>query len=210
MEQLDAVESYLRGLQDRICAALAQADGQAFATDEWTRADHLRGRGRSRILKDGALFEQAGVGFSDVGGDTLPAAATALRPELAGARWRALGVSLVVHPRNPHVPTSHANVRYFEAQPPEGDPVWWFGGGFDLTPFYPVAEDVRHWHGTARALRWLRSAALRRAQGLVRPLFPPEAPRGGAWGRRPVLRRSQRRRLRAQLRLPARGRRRVP
>jgi coproporphyrinogen III oxidase len=152
MEQLDAVESYLRGLQDRICAALAQADGQAFATDEWTRADHLRGRGRSRILKDGALFEQAGVGFSDVGGDTLPAAATALRPELAGARWRALGVSLVVHPRNPHVPTSHANVRYFEAQPPEGDPVWWFGGGFDLTPFYPVAEDVRHWHGTARAL----------------------------------------------------------
>ncbi len=152
MEQLDAVESYLRGLQDRICAALAQADGQAFAADEWTRADHLRGRGRSRVLKDGALFEQAGVGFSDVGGDTLPAAATALRPELAGARWRALGVSLVVHPRNPHVPTSHANVRYFEAQPPEGDPVWWFGGGFDLTPFYPFDEDVVHWHTVARDL----------------------------------------------------------
>jgi len=152
MEQLDAVETYLCSLQDRICAALAQADGQSFATDEWTRSDHLRGRGRSRILKDGALFEQAGVGFSDVGGDTLPAAATALRPELAGARWRALGVSLVVHPRNPHVPTSHANVRYFEAQPPDGEPVWWFGGGFDLTPFYPVAEDVVHWHRTARDL----------------------------------------------------------
>jgi coproporphyrinogen III oxidase len=154
MDQLAAVESYLRDLQDRICAAFERADGGGarFAEDAWTRSDHLTGGGRSRVLKDGAVFEQAGVGFSDVGGQTLPAAATAMRPELAGARWRALGVSVVVHPRNPHVPTSHANVRYFEAQPPGGAPVWWFGGGFDLTPFYPVAGDVRHWHEVAQAL----------------------------------------------------------
>jgi coproporphyrinogen III oxidase len=153
MDQLAAVEAYLRDLQDRMCAAFEAADGLArFAEDAWTRSDHLTGGGRSRVLKDGAVFEQAGVGFSDVGGDTLPAAATAMRPELAGARWRALGVSVVVHPRNPHVPTSHANVRYFEAQPPGGAPVWWFGGGFDLTPFYPEAEDVLHWHRTAQAL----------------------------------------------------------
>jgi coproporphyrinogen III oxidase len=153
MDQLAAVEAYLRDLQDRICAALQAADGgPRFTEDAWTRGDHLRGAGRSRVLKDGAVFEQAGVGFSDVGGDALPAAATAVRPELAGARWRALGVSLVVHPRNPHLPTSHANVRYFEAQPASGPPVWWFGGGFDLTPFYPVADDVRHWHRTAQAL----------------------------------------------------------
>ena len=154
MDQLSAVEAYLRDLQDRICAALqaADGDGRRFAEDAWTRSDHLRGAGRSRVLKEGAVFEQAGVGFSDVGGDQLPAAATAMRPELAGARWRALGVSLVVHPRNPHLPTSHANVRYFEAQPASGPAVWWFGGGFDLTPFYPVADDVRHWHRTAQAL----------------------------------------------------------
>jgi coproporphyrinogen III oxidase len=154
MDQLAAVESYLRGLQDRICAALAQADGGAadFAEDAWTREGHLQGLGRSRVLKEGAVFEQAGVGFSDVGGAALPAAASAMRPELAGASWRALGVSVVVHPRNPHLPTSHANVRYFEARPPEGEPVWWFGGGFDLTPFYPVAEDVLHWHRSAAAL----------------------------------------------------------
>jgi coproporphyrinogen III oxidase len=153
MDQLGLVETYLRALQDRICAALEQADaGAAFKEDAWTRDGQLQGGGRSRVLKDGALFEQAGVGFSDVGGAALPAAASALRPELAGASWRALGVSLVVHPRNPHVPTSHANVRYFEARPPGGEPVWWFGGGFDLTPFYPVAQDVLHWHRTARDL----------------------------------------------------------
>jgi coproporphyrinogen III oxidase len=150
-----AVDAYLRDLQDRICAALEQADGGArFAEDAWTRpADGpLRGGGRSRVMKDGAVFEQAGVGYSDVGGDALPPAATAHRPELAGAPWRAVGVSLVIHPRNPHVPTSHANVRYFEAQPPGRAPVWWFGGGFDLTPFYPVDADVRHWHRVARNL----------------------------------------------------------
>jgi coproporphyrinogen III oxidase len=153
MDQLAAVEAYLRDLQDRICAAFEALDGSGrFVQDEWTRDGHLQGSGRSRVLKEGAVFEQAGVGFSDVGGATLPAAASALRPELAGAAWRALGVSVVVHPRNPHVPTSHANVRYFEAHPPGGEPVWWFGGGFDLTPFYPVAADVQGWHEVAQAL----------------------------------------------------------
>lgn len=151
MDQLLAVESYLRGLQDRLCAGLAGADGEGeFREDLWQRPEG--GGGRSRVLKEGRVFEQAGVGFSDVSGSSLPASATAHRPELAGATWRALGVSLVVHPRNPHVPTSHANVRYFQAQPPEGSPIWWFGGGFDLTPFYPVDADVQHWHRVAREL----------------------------------------------------------
>ena len=159
MDQLAAVETYLRDLQERICAALAAADGGAnFQEDRWQREPGeggslaLAGGGRSRVLKQGAVFEQAGVGFSDVSGDALPASATAHRPELAGARWRALGVSLVIHPRNPYVPTSHANVRFFQAQPAQGDPIWWFGGGFDLTPFYPFDEDVRHWHRVARDL----------------------------------------------------------
>jgi coproporphyrinogen III oxidase len=148
---IDRVQAFLRDLQDRLCGALEDADGGArFVEDRWTRAEG--GGGRSRVLKDGAVFEQAGVGFSDVSGATLPPTATALRPALAGAPWRAVGVSLVLHPRNPHVPTAHANVRFFHAQPPGGEPVWWFGGGFDLTPFYPVDEDVRHWHRVARDL----------------------------------------------------------
>ena len=151
----DAVDAYLRDLQDRICAAFEHADGGArFVEDAWTRpaGGPLQGGGRTRVLREGALFEQAGIGFSDVGGAVLPPAATAHRPELAGAPWRAVGVSLVVHPRNPHVPTCHANVRYFEARPADAPPVWWFGGGFDLTPFYPVLDDVRHWHRVARDL----------------------------------------------------------
>ncbi len=151
MSQLDSVHDYLRSLQDRICTALAAADGGAdFAEETWQRPEG--GGGRSRVMKEGAVFEQAGVGFSDVSGVTLPASATAHRPELAGAPWRAVGVSLVIHPRNPYVPTSHANVRYFEAHPPGGEPIWWFGGGFDLTPFYPVDADVQHWHSVACAL----------------------------------------------------------
>jgi len=152
MTQLSAVEAYLRALQDRLSSALTVTDGgREFLEDNWQRAEG--GGGRSRVLKEGKVFEQAGVGFSDVSGSTLPASASALRPELAGASWRALGVSVVIHPRNPHVPTSHANVRYFEAQPPNGAaPIWWFGGGFDLTPFYPIDEDVRHWHRVARDL----------------------------------------------------------
>lgn len=146
-----AVRDYLMGLQNRICAGLEAEDGEAqFAEDQWTRAEG--GGGRSRVMKEGAVFEQAGVGFSDVSGTTLPASATAHRPELAGAPWRALGVSLVIHPRNPYVPTAHANVRYFEAQPEGREPIWWFGGGFDLTPFYPIDEDVQHWHRVARDL----------------------------------------------------------
>ena len=110
------------------------------------------GGGRTRVLKDGKVFEQAGVNYSRVTGDTLPASATAHRPELVGRSWTATGVSLVIHPWNPHVPTSHANVRYFEADKQGEEPVWWFGGGFDLTPFYPVDEDCVHWHSVARDL----------------------------------------------------------
>ena len=145
------VQAFLQDLQERLCRALEQADGSArFAEDAWTRAEG--GGGRTRVLKDGAVFEQGGVNFSLVGGDRMPPAATAHRPELAGRAWTALGVSLVLHPRNPHVPTTHLNVRYFEAHKPDAEPVWWFGGGFDLTPFYPVDADVRHWHQVAREL----------------------------------------------------------
>ena len=150
-ERLAAVETYLRGLQDRLCTAFESADGSArFAEDVWQRAEG--GGGRSRVLKDGRVFEQAGVGFSRVFGERLPPAASAHRPELAGRSWTALGVSVVVHPHNPHVPTTHMNVRYFEARAQGAAPVWWFGGGFDLTPFYPRDEDVRHWHTVARDL----------------------------------------------------------
>jgi coproporphyrinogen III oxidase len=151
MSDFAAVHAFLRELQDRICAALEGADGGGrFQQEEWSRPEG--GGGRTRVLKEGAVFEQAGVNFSDVAGATLPPSATAHRPELAGAPWRAAGVSLVIHPRNPYVPTSHANVRFFEARPEGREPVWWFGGGFDLTPFYPFDEDVLHWHRVARDL----------------------------------------------------------
>lgn len=146
---LAAVKTYLLDLQDRICAALEAADGTAkFAEDNWTRAEG--GGGRSRVLANGPVFEKGGVGFSHVFGSKLPSSATAHRPELAGKTWQAMGVSLVIHPRNPHVPTSHANVRFFIADPDGPNPVWWFGGGFDLTPFYPREEDAVHWHRVAR------------------------------------------------------------
>ncbi|MCW5580388.1 MAG: oxygen-dependent coproporphyrinogen oxidase [Luteimonas sp.] len=151
MEQFEFVCDYLTGLQDRICSAIEALDGEArFSEDAWTRDEG--GGGRTRILRDGAVFEQAGVGFSDVSGTALPPSASAARPELAGASWRAVGVSLVIHPRNPHVPTTHANVRHFRAQRDGETVAWWFGGGFDLTPFYPVIDDVLHWHRTARDL----------------------------------------------------------
>lgn len=150
-EQVERAEHFLRELQDRICQAVEQADGQArFVEDAWTRP--AGGGGRTRVLRDGAVFEQAGVNFSLVHGDKLPPSATAHRPELAGGGFIATGVSLVLHPRNPYVPTTHANVRYFEARKEGVDPVWWFGGGFDLTPFYPFDEDVRHWHTVAHDL----------------------------------------------------------
>lgn len=145
-----AVKAYLLDLQDRICAVLAAEDGQAgFAEDAWERP--AGGGGRTRVLADGAVFEQAGVNFSYVAGDKLPPSATAQRPELAGRSFQAMGVSLVIHPRNPWVPTSHANVRFFVAEQADAPPVWWFGGGFDLTPYYGFAEDCTHWHRTAKA-----------------------------------------------------------
>ncbi|BAK78507.1 coproporphyrinogen III oxidase [Pseudogulbenkiania sp. NH8B] len=145
------VHAFLTDLQDRICTALQTADGGAsFVEDSWQREQG--GGGRSRVLTGGAVFEQAGVNFSHVTGDTLPPSATAHRPELAGRRWEAMGVSLVVHPENPYVPTSHANVRFFIAEKEGEAPVWWFGGGFDLTPFYGFEEDARHWHHVAHDL----------------------------------------------------------
>ncbi len=135
-------------LQSRICAELTELDGKAeFASDRWQRS--AGGGGTSRVLSDGAVFEQAGVGFSHVFGDQMPASATKHRPELAGKKFQAVGVSLVLHPRNPYIPTTHANFRFFSAG--EDKPIWWFGGGFDLTPYYPFMDDVLHWHQAAKA-----------------------------------------------------------
>jgi coproporphyrinogen III oxidase len=144
-----AVRAWLAELHESLAAAIERADGAArFSRDRWERPGG--GGGESRVLKDGALIEQGGVNFSEVSGTSLPASATHDRPALAGAPFSAMGVSLVLHPRNPHVPTTHLNLRFFSAEPPGAAPVWWFGGGFDLTPFYPVREDVLHWHRTAR------------------------------------------------------------
>jgi coproporphyrinogen III oxidase len=148
-DPLERVRDWLAGLQERLCLALEEADGRGrFALDAWQRAEG--GGGRTRVLKEGAVFEQGGVNFSQVHGERLPPSASAHRPEIAGRAWDAIGVSLVLHPRNPYVPTTHMNVRYFQARA-EGEPTtWWFGGGFDLTPFYPFDEDVLHWHRAAR------------------------------------------------------------
>ncbi len=150
MIDVDAVIDYLKSLQDNICSALEQADGTAtFKEDSWQREQG--GGGRTRVLADGAVIEKGGVNFSHVFGDQLPPSATAARPELAGCSFQAAGVSLVIHSHNPYVPTSHANVRVFIAEKEGADPVWWFGGGYDLTPFYPFEEDCRSWHETAKA-----------------------------------------------------------
>ena len=144
-----AVRNWLTGLQQGLVEAIERADGGArFGGDRWERPGG--GGGESRVLKDGALIEQGGVNFSEVTGANLPASATHDRPALAGAPFTAMGVSLVLHPKNPHVPTTHLNLRFFMAEPAQGAPMWWFGGGFDLTPYYPVREDVLHWHRTAR------------------------------------------------------------
>jgi coproporphyrinogen III oxidase len=146
---INAVTSYLLDLQDRICHALEQEDGRGrFVEDNWTREQG--GGGRTRVMSDGVVFEQGGINYSHVYGEGLPASATAHRPELAGCSFQAMGVSLVMHPHNPYVPTSHANVRFFMAEKEGSQPIWWFGGGFDLTPYYPFMEDVIHWHETAR------------------------------------------------------------
>ena len=148
-----AVRDYLLGLQDRITDATGAVDGQAFLTDSWEKppTERLRGSGRTRILEGGAVMERAGVGFSHVRGDTLPPSASANRPELSGRSFEAMGVSLVFHPRNPYVPTVHMNVRCFIAVKPDAEPVWWFGGGMDLTPYYGDAEDCAHFHRTCKA-----------------------------------------------------------
>ncbi|HEY8940452.1 MAG TPA: oxygen-dependent coproporphyrinogen oxidase [Cellvibrio sp.] len=144
-----AVKAYLLDLQDRICQALAAEDGGAeFIEDSWTRAEG--GGGRSRVLTNGNVIEKGGVNFSHVHGTQMPASATAHRPELAGRAFEAMGVSLVIHPHNPYVPTSHANVRFFIAEKEGAAPVWWFGGGYDLTPYYGNEADVIHWHQTAK------------------------------------------------------------
>jgi len=146
---ISRVEDYLRGLQKRIVTALEAADGQeTFREDRWERPGG--GGGESRVMVGGAVFEQAGVGFSHVFGDQLPPSATKSRPELAGRSFEAMGVSLVLHPHNPYVPTTHANFRFFLAANEQDEPVWWFGGGFDLTPYYPFREDVLSWHRNAR------------------------------------------------------------
>ena len=147
MSHIDQVKKYLQDLQDHLCTEFEQLDGAAvFARDPWQRP--AGGGGESRVLSGGQIFEQAGVGFSHVFGNEMPPSATKHRPELAGKQFQAVGVSLVLHPVNPYVPTTHANFRFFSAG--EENPVWWFGGGFDLTPYYPFREDVVHWHQTAK------------------------------------------------------------
>lgn len=144
------VREYLEDLQNRICIDLAAVDGKGeFVEDSWQREEG--GGGRSRVLNEGAVIEKGGVNFSHVMGAEMPASATAHRPELAGRRFEAMGVSLVIHPRNPYVPTSHANVRFFIAEKEGEAPVWWFGGGYDLTPYYGSDEDCIHWHSTAKS-----------------------------------------------------------
>jgi coproporphyrinogen III oxidase len=146
------VRTYLLGLQQSIIDALQVEDGHAFVTDGWTRApeERLQGDGLSRLVEEGGVFERGGCNFSHVKGPTLPPSATQHRPELAGAPFEAMGVSLVMHPRNPHVPTAHMNVRMFAALPAGQDPVVWFGGGMDLTPYYGFEEDATHFHRTCR------------------------------------------------------------
>ena len=147
---IKAVENYLLSLQDTICDALQHhEDGTAFEQDLWQREEG--GGGRTRVIADGKVLEKAGVNYSHVHGASLPPAASAARPELDGRAWQAMGLSLVIHPRNPFAPTSHANVRFFVAEKPGADAVWWFGGGFDLTPYYGFAEDCVHWHQQAHA-----------------------------------------------------------
>ena len=146
---IESVSTYLRTLQDTLCEALGafEEGGSGFHEDAWEQPN---GAGRTRVLQGGKVFEQAGVNFSHVHGSALPAAASARHPELAGNPFEAMGVSLVIHPHNPYMPTSHANVRFFIAEKEGEDPVWWFGGGYDLTPYYGNQEDCKHWHQTAK------------------------------------------------------------
>ncbi len=147
--KLKDVKKYLMQLQDTITKKLEEVDGGAtFSEEEWYRPGG--GGGRSRVIREGQIFEQGGVGYSHVFGEEMPGSATAHRPDLAGRNFNACGVSLVMHPHNPYIPTSHANVRFFIAEKEGSEPVWWFGGGFDLTPFYANDEDIKHWHQVCR------------------------------------------------------------
>ena len=147
---IEQVKIYLLSLQKKLCQRFEELDGQGqFVQDEWQRP--LGGSGLTCVMRNGAVFEGAGVNFSHVFGETLPPAASAARPELAGAQFSALGVSIVIHPHNPFVPTTHANIRFFVAEKTDGTAIWWFGGGFDLTPYYGFVEDCQHWHQNAKA-----------------------------------------------------------
>ncbi len=149
--QIQSVKKYLLSLQDNICQTLSHADDHGeFVEDSWQREEG--GGGRSRVLSKGSVIEQGGVNFSHVFGDKMPKSATAARPELEGRKFQAMGVSLVIHPNNPYVPTSHANVRFFIAEKAGEPSIWWFGGGFDLTPTYVFEEDAKHWHQVAKNL----------------------------------------------------------
>jgi coproporphyrinogen III oxidase len=147
MSHAHIVKKYLDDLQERITAALEARDVAKFRRDPWVRAEG--GGGETRVLSDGAVFERAGVSVSHVSGQKLPPSASNLRPHIVGAPFEAMGLSLVIHPRNPFVPTAHCNVRFIQADPPGTAPIWWFGGGFDLTPCYPFDDDVLHWHSIA-------------------------------------------------------------
>ena len=151
---IERLREFFMGLQDRITGAVSEADGQPFSEDAWTKEESspLRGDGRLRMIEEGALMERAGVGFSHVRGDRLPPSATAARPELSGRGFEAVGMSLVFHPRNPYVPTVHANVRVLVAKAVRAgeEDIWWFGGGTDLTPYYPFEEDAQHFHRTCQ------------------------------------------------------------
>jgi len=147
---IEQVKKYLIDLQQTICSEIELLDGgSVFEQDYWSRDDQ-RGNGVSCIISNGNVFEKGGVNFSIIRGDKMPKSATALRPELEGRQYTALGVSLVLHPDNPYIPTAHANVRFFVAEEQGKDPIWWFGGGFDLTPYYGFDEDAVHWHETAK------------------------------------------------------------
>ena len=147
---IEQVKKYLVNLQESICSDLESLDGGAvFEKDHWTKKDG-NGSGITSVICDGNVFEKGGVNFSIVEGNKMPKSASALRPELEGRKYTALGVSLVLHPENPYIPTVHSNVRFFVAEEPDKEPIWWFGGGFDLTPFYGFDEDAVHWHKTAK------------------------------------------------------------
>jgi len=159
----DQVSKYLKDLQDSICNSLSEIDGSSFVEDAWQHTNGSGG-GRTRVLSGGHVIEKGGVNFSHVMGEKMPPAATQKRPELAGKPFEAMGVSLVIHPRNPLAPTSHMNVRFFVAGADTDEPIWWFGGGFDMTPYYGFEEDAKHWHQTA----------LEACQGLGSELYPKD------------------------------------